>query len=109
MAGIVWQPNSSQWRLIWVLVTVVVLFWPGQQSHSLAIKALNWVADPMDKLPRMPANFSMDDGEDTEVVAAHDAQEAEYERAYSSSKIERLRLQSGTWRNHLTPRRNNKF
>jgi hypothetical protein len=79
--------------LIWVLVTVVVLFWPGQQSHSLAVKAMSWAADPMSKLPRMPGNFSMEDGEDTEVVAAHDAQEAEYERAYSSSKLERLRLQ----------------
>src|SRR5579864_8292391 len=93
MASIVWQPNSSQWRMIWVLVTVVVLFWPGQQTHSLAIKALSWAVDPMNKLPQMPGNFSMEDGEDTEVVAAHDMQEAEYERAYASSRLERLRLQ----------------
>ena len=45
IAPVVWQPNSSQWRLIWILAIVIVLFWPGQQNRSLAIKALNWVAD----------------------------------------------------------------
>ena len=98
-----WQPNSSQWRLIWALVTVIVLFWPGQQNHSLAIKALNWAADPMNNLPRMPGNFSMEDGEDTEVVAAHDMQEAEYERAYASSKLERLRLRLRDMQEPLDP------
>jgi hypothetical protein len=88
----VWQPNSSQWRVIWVLAAILVLFWPSQQNHSLAIKALNWAADPMNKLPRPPANFTMEDGEDTEVVAAHDEQEAEYERAYASSGLEGIRL-----------------
>jgi hypothetical protein len=92
MAGIVWQPNSLQWRLIWVLAAVVVLFWPSQQNRSLAIKAINWAADPRDKLPHPPADFSMEDGEDTSVVIAHDDQEAEYERALGSSGLEGIRV-----------------
>jgi hypothetical protein len=92
MAGIVWQPNSSQWRLIWVLAAIIVLFWPSQENRSLGIKALSWAADPMNTLPRQPDAFSLEDGENTEVVIAHDDEEAEYERAYASSRLERLRL-----------------
>lgn len=75
-----------------MLAAIIVLFWPSQQNHSLAFKALSWAADPMNTLPRQPDNFSMEDGEDTAVVIAHDDQEAEYERAYASSRLERLRL-----------------
>jgi len=88
----VWRPNSSQWRLIWILAVVIVLFWPGQQSRSLAVKALNWVADPRNTLPRLPGEFSLEDGEEPNAVATHDSQEAEYERVYASSRLSRLRI-----------------
>ena len=87
-----WQPNSSQWRVIWVLAALLVLFWPNQQNRSLALKAVNWAADPTNKLPHPPNNFTMEDGEDTEVVEAHDIQEAEYERVYASSGLQGIRL-----------------
>jgi hypothetical protein len=87
-----WQPTSVQWRLIWVLALVIVLFWPGQQNRSLAIKALNWVADPMNRLPRLPGDFSLESGENLDVVAAHDTQEAEYDRVFASSRVARLRI-----------------
>jgi hypothetical protein len=88
----VWQPNSSQWRVIWILAIVIVLFWPGAQDRSLTVKALNWVADPRDKLPRLPGEFSFTDGDDPFAVADHDAQEAEYYRVYQSSQLARLRM-----------------
>jgi hypothetical protein len=78
--------------LIWILAVIIVLFWPSQQSHSLAIKALNWAADPTNTLPRMPGQFSMEDGEDPVAVTAHDDQEAEYNRVYASSRLARLRI-----------------
>jgi len=71
---------------------VIVLFWPGQQNRSLAIKALNWMADPMNTLPRLPGDFTLESGEDTDAVMAHDTQEAEYRRIYASSSFARLRI-----------------
>jgi len=88
----VWRPNSSQWRLIWVLAAVIVLFWPGQGSRSLAIKSLNWLADPRGSLPRQPGQFSLEDGEDPVAVMAHDSQEEEYNRLVASSRLARLRI-----------------
>ena len=70
----------------------MVLFWPGQRSRSLAIKALNWAADPMNTLPRQPGEFSFEGGEDPVAVTAHDTQEAEYNRVYASSRMARLRI-----------------
>ena len=89
---VVWRPNPLQWRLIWILAVVIVLSWPLQGSRSLAIKALNWAADPTNALPRLPREFSLEDGEDPVAVTAHDNQEAEYNRVYASSRIARLRI-----------------
>lgn len=87
-----WRPNSSQWRLIWVLAGVIVLFWPGEGSRSLAVKSINWLADPRSSLPRQPGQFSLEDGEDPVAVMAHDSEEAEYNRLMASSRLARLRI-----------------
>jgi hypothetical protein len=87
-----WQPNASQWRLICILTAVIVLLWPGSDNHSLAVKALAWVADPGNKLPQLPGDFSFQGGDDPDIVEAHDAQEANYYRVYQSSWLARLRL-----------------
>lgn len=71
---------------------MIVLFWPGQQSRSLAVKMVNWAADPMNTLPRLPEQFTLEDGEDPASVMAHDSQEADYERAYAHSRLLRLRI-----------------
>ncbi len=94
-----WQPKTFQWRLICTLAVLVVLFWPaqGQQGdpdRSLAIKTVNWLADPMHTLPRPPGTLSFDDEDDVAAITAHDAQEAEYERVYASSAIARLRIRA---------------
>jgi hypothetical protein len=56
------------------------------------MKAVNWLADPGNSLPTLPRQLpiALDDNEDA--VAEHDAQEAEYYRQYSSSRITRLRM-----------------
>jgi hypothetical protein len=92
IAGIVWQPSAPQWRLIWILTVVIVLFWPGEQDRSLAIKTLNWAADPRNTLPQLPGDLTLDSGDDPEAVTAHDAQEAEYYRVYEGSRVARLRM-----------------
>jgi hypothetical protein len=88
----VWQPNTSQRRLIWTLAVVLILFWPSPQGRSLGIKTITWLADPMHNLPRQPAHFTFEDEDDAATVTAHDDQEAEYERAYASSALTRLRI-----------------
>ena len=98
-----WQPNSSQLRLIWTLSVSIVLFWPGQQNRSLAIKVLNWIADPNNALPRLPDDFSLEGGEDPNIVTAHDMQEAEYHRIYASSSFVRLRIRMRDTREPFDP------
>jgi hypothetical protein len=75
-----------------VLAAVIVLSWPGQESRSLAIKTINWLADPRGTLPRLPGQFSFEDGEDPVAVMEHDSQEAEYNRVVASSRLARLRI-----------------
>lgn len=90
--GLVWRPSSTQWRLIWALAAIAVLFWPVQGARSLGVKLVNWAADPRNSLPHMPEQFSLEDGEDPLAVNAHDSQEAEYNHAYASSWITRSRM-----------------
>jgi hypothetical protein len=90
--AVVWRPNSKQWRLIWALAAAIVLFWPTQGSRCLAIKTVNWLADPGNTLPRQPGEFSLEDGEDPVAVMAHDSQELEYNRVVASSRLARLRI-----------------
>ena len=87
-----WQPNTSQWRVIWVVAVVLILMWPAESGRSLATKAANWLADPTNSLPALPAQLPIGLDDNGDAVAAHDAEEAEYYRAYSSSRVTRLRM-----------------
>src|SRR4051812_45257084 len=87
-----WQPNKAQWRLIWVLAGLLILGWP-QGDRSLAVKAINWAADPAESLPRTPSPITIGLGDDADAVQQHDAEEAAYYQMYSASRISRLRLQ----------------
>jgi hypothetical protein len=86
-----WQPTSASWRLIWTGAIVLVLAWPSENG-SLAMKAVNWAADPRQSLPRAPSPLALGRGDDMEAVQLHDAEEAEYYRLYNSSQFSRLRL-----------------
>jgi len=92
MTPVVWKPNTAQKWLIWTLAVVMVLLWPSQQGRSLGIKTVSWLADPMHTLPRQPAVLSVEDEDDMAAISAHDDQEAEYDRAYASSSLTRLRI-----------------
>jgi len=88
----VWQPNTAQWRLIWIGTIVLILGWPPKQGRSLGVKAVNVLADPTRSLPTLPAPLPMGLDDNGDAVAAHDEAEAEYYRHYESSRITRLRL-----------------
>lgn len=87
-----WQPNTAQWRIIWIVAIVLILAWPSDRGRSLGAKAINWLADPTDSLPTLPPPLPMGLDDNGDAVAEHDAQENEYYRQYSSSRTTRLRM-----------------
>jgi hypothetical protein len=87
-----WQPDTIQWRFIWMAAVCLVLAWPAENG-SLAVKAVNWSADPFESLPATPSPLAMGAGDDPEAVQQHDAEEAAYYTMYNTSRLARLRLQ----------------
>ena len=87
-----WQPNKAQWRVIWIVAVVLILGWPPEKSRSLAIKAVNYLADPTGSLPTLPPPLPISLDDNGDAVAEHDALETEYYRAYESSRVTRLRM-----------------
>src|SRR6476620_7495244 len=87
-----WQPNGSQWRMIWTAAIVLILAWPPSDGSSLAAKIARWVVDPAGTLPALPAPLPMGLDDDGDAVAAHDALEAEYYRRRDRSAITRWRM-----------------
>ena len=98
-----WQPNRAQWRLIWPIAIAVILLWPPAEGPSLAVKALHWLADPADSLPRMPEELPMGLGDNADAVAAHDAQLADYLKQMEESPWTRRRVRMKEMTDPLTP------
>ena len=73
------------------MAIVSILVWPSQNG-SLAVKALNWAADPFQSLPPTPSPLALGRGDDTEAVQQHDAEEAAYYQLYNSSRLSRFRF-----------------
>ena len=77
---------------MWIVAALVIIGWPADQSRSLGMKAMNWMVDPSNVLPTMPDQLPIGLDDNGDAVAAHDAQETEYYRQYSSSRLTRLRM-----------------
>jgi len=73
-------------------VVCLILAWPAENG-SLAVKALNWSADPFASLPATPSPLTIGAGDDPEAVQQHDAEESAYYTMYNTSRLARLRLQ----------------
>jgi hypothetical protein len=86
-----WQPTPAHWRLIWIAAAVSILAWPAQNG-SLAVKAVNWAADPFQQLPATPSPLALGRGDDMEAVQHHDAEEAAYYAMYNGSRLARVRF-----------------
>lgn len=98
-----WQPNRAQWRLIWPLAIFVVVMWPHDDGASLGVRALHWLADPSDALPRMPEELPMGLGDDGDAVAAHDAQLNDYLEQTERSSWIRTRIRIKELTDPFTP------
>ena len=87
-----WQPNRTQWSILWPVAVLLVLAWPPDRGRSLLMKAVNWAADPTGSLPTLPAPLPMALDDDGDAVPAHDALESEYYRVRDSSATTRWRM-----------------
>jgi hypothetical protein len=97
-----WQPTAAQWRLIWIAAICLILAWPADNG-SLAIKAVNWAADPFRVLPPAPSPLALGLGDDMEAVLQHDAEETLYYNLYNSSRLARLRFRMRALEDPLDP------
>jgi hypothetical protein len=88
----VWQPNSAQWRIIWIVAAVLILLWPPDKGRSLGVKIANWIADPGHTLPAMPEPLPIALDDNGDAVTEHDALAAEYYRQFQSSGMTRFRM-----------------
>jgi hypothetical protein len=89
--------------VIWIVAVVLILSWPADSGRSLTVKAANWLADPNNSLPSLPSQLPLGLDDNGDAVAAHDAEEAEYYRAYTSSRVTRLRMTLKTASDPLDP------
>lgn len=87
-----WQPNTAQWRVIWIVAVLLILCWPADNGRSLGVKLVNWSADPLHSLPRMPEPLPIALDDNGDAVAEHDALAAEYYRQYQNSAWTRFRM-----------------
>lgn len=88
----VWQPNTAQWRIIWIVAVLMILGWPPAEGRSLGMKVVNRLADPTDSLPALPGPLPIGLDDNGDAVASHDAELAEYYRLYTGSRFTRLRM-----------------
>ena len=98
-----WQPNRSQWAIIWATTMLLVLAWPPASERSLGAKMVNWAVDPTGSLPTYPPPLPMGLEDDGDAVAAHDALESEYYRARDRSRLTRWRMEMKTARDPIDP------
>jgi hypothetical protein len=98
-----WSPSRTQWAVIWVVTVLLLLAWPPSEGRSLGVKAINWLADPTHALPDAPEPLPMGLDDDGDAVAAHDALEQEYYRAYDSGGSTRTRLELKSFEDPLNP------
>jgi len=87
------QPNNAQWWALFVGALLLVAVWPSAADRSLAIKFVNWVVDPGNRLPILPGPFAPGQGDDLETVNAHDLQTRMYDELYNQGGWTRLRLE----------------
>jgi hypothetical protein len=85
--------RPTPWRWLAALIAALALTWPPDNSRSVAIKAINWIADPHRSLPSRPSPLAMNVDDDADAVTAHDLEEHAYESMYRGSWTGRLRLQ----------------
>ena len=92
LGGRVWQTNRTGWWLLFSAALVIVAAWPPDKDRSLAVKAVNWAVDPLNRLPVLPPQLGYGRGDDPVAVEARDAQVRHYDALYNVGGWTRRRL-----------------
>jgi hypothetical protein len=95
------MPRASTWLV--VLAVLLVCVWPPANDRSLAVTFVNWIVDPRDELPVLPAPFALGSGDDPDAVAEHDAQVQAYDARYLEGGWMRRRLELKVARDPFNP------
>jgi hypothetical protein len=98
-----WQPGAGQWWALLIVTLLIVALWPPSTDRSLAVKFVNWVVDPRDELPTLPGPLAFGQGDDPEVVNAHDLQTRMYDELYAKGGWMRTRLDLKVARDPFNP------
>ena len=80
----------------WLALTValgVVAAWPPDRGPSLAVSAVRWAVDPLDRLPTLPPQLGLGLGDDPVLVEARDARVRLYDLLYAQGGWTRRRLE----------------
>ena len=91
--GTVSQPNPRAWWVLLAVTLAVVVAWPPHEGNSLAVKIVNWAADPTGQLPVLPPQLGMGLGDDPQVVELRDAQVRRYDDLFNQGGLMRRRLE----------------
>ncbi len=86
------EAPDIRWWVLLAAALLIVFVWPPIDDRSLAIKLVNWAADPRHDLPVRPAPLPMELGDDLATAAAHDRQLQEYDALYAKGGWIRTRL-----------------
>ena len=88
-----WRPSNVQWWGLAAVALLLVLLWPSGDDKSLAVKFINWAADPKNELPIRPGPLALGLGDDAEAVTEHDMMTLQYDDLYEKGGWTRTRLE----------------
>ena len=98
-----WQPGPRQWWVLLIVALLIVIVWPPSEDRSLAVKFVNWIVDPFDRLPTLPGPLAFGQGDDPVAVEAHDLQTRMYDELYEKGGWTRTRLELRVARDPFNP------
>ncbi len=85
--------RTTAWPILAAVFIAILLVWPPSGDKSLAVKFVNWVVDPSEELPVLPAPLALGQGDDPDAVEAHDSQVRQYDALYLKGGWTRTRLE----------------
>jgi hypothetical protein len=85
-------PASARRWLLLAIALFVIGAWPPDNDKSLAMKFVNWAADPRGALPVLPPQLGYGVGDDPQAVEERDAQVRRYDELYDRGGLTRARL-----------------
>lgn len=86
------QPSTTGWWIVLAVALVVIAAWPPDHDKSLAVKLVNWAADPRGALPVLPPQLGYGLGDDPQAVEERDAQVRRYDALRAEGGWTRARL-----------------